>query len=48
MINSRALFFMSGGIFMTHEQYKKAADYWKNKEITAMPEDRKRICDCSC
>ena len=24
---------------MTHEQYKKAADYWKNKEITAMPEE---------
>lgn len=24
---------------MTHEQYKKVADYWKNKEITAMPEE---------
>ena len=24
---------------MTHEQFKDAADYWKNKEQTAMPED---------
>lgn len=24
---------------MTHEQYKKVADYWKNKEITTMPEE---------
>ena len=24
---------------MTHEQFKKAADYWKNKEMTAMPKE---------
>lgn len=24
---------------MTREQYKDAADYWKNKKHTAMPED---------
>lgn len=24
---------------MTHEQFEKAADYWKNKETTAMPEE---------
>ena len=39
MINSHALLFMLGGIFMTHEQFKKAADYWKNKEMTAMPKE---------
>ena len=39
MINSHALLFMLGGIFMTHEQFEKAADYWKNKGITAMPKE---------
>ena len=24
---------------MTHEQFEKAADYWKNKGITAMPKE---------
>lgn len=34
MINSHALLFMLGGIFMTHEQFEKAADYWKNKGMS--------------
>ncbi len=25
---------------MTHDQFKKAADYWKNKKQNAMPEER--------
>ena len=34
MINGHALLFMLGGIFMTHEQFEKAADYWKNKGMS--------------
>ena len=25
---------------MTHDQFKKAADYWKNKKQNAMPEEK--------
>lgn len=28
---------------MTHEQFKEAADYWKNKDQTAMPEDELKL-----
>ena len=31
---------MSGGGFVTHDQFKKAADYWKNKKQNAMPDER--------
>ena len=31
---------MSGGGFVTHDQFKKAADYWKNKKQNAMPEEK--------
>ena len=42
VINSHALLFMLGGIFMTHEQFEKAADYWKNKGIVMPKEELKK------
>ena len=31
---------MSGGGFVTHDLFKKAADYWKNKKQKAMTEEK--------